>query len=118
MKTNWLFGLVICAALTTGAYAQDDAATREARKEKTRTDVKRVGDKVENATADGAHAVGTAARTTGKAVGKAGKATGEAVADGAKATGRGVTKAAKATGRGVSKAAKATGRAVSGEPKQ
>ncbi|WP_080055064.1 hypothetical protein [Spirosoma aerolatum] len=96
MKTKTLLSIVLCAALTTGALAQDDpAATRAARKEKTREDVKRVGDKVENGVADGAHAVGTAGRATGKAVAK-----------GAKATGHAVTKAAKATGRAVSGEAK------------
>ncbi|WP_461084039.1 hypothetical protein [Spirosoma flavus] len=95
MKTNWLLTMALCAALTTGAFAQDDATVRAERKEKTRTDVKRVGDKVENGVADGAHAVGTAGRATGKAVAK-----------GAKATGRAVTKASKATGRAVSTEAK------------
>ncbi|GAB3995918.1 hypothetical protein GCM10028807_37350 [Spirosoma daeguense] len=102
MKTNWFLTIALCGALTTGAFAQDDAAVRAERKEKTREDVKRVGDKVENGVADGAHAVGTAGRATGKAVGKAGKATGNAVATGAKATGKAVKKAAKATGRAVS----------------
>ncbi|MVM36250.1 hypothetical protein GO755_39940 [Spirosoma sp. HMF4905] len=107
MKINLLLAIVLCAALATSAGAQDDqAATRAARKEKTREDVKRVGDKVETGVADGAHAVGTAGRATGKAVGKAGKATGKAVANGAKATGRAVTKATKATGRAVSGEAK------------
>ncbi|WP_020600234.1 hypothetical protein [Spirosoma panaciterrae] len=95
MKTKMLLSIVLCAALTTGALAQDDATTRAARKEKTREDVKRVGDKVENGVADGAHAVGTAGRATGKAVAK-----------GAKATGRAVTKATKATGRAISGEAK------------
>lgn len=102
-----LLSVVFCAALTTSALAQDDqAATRAARKEKTREDIKRVGDKVENGVADGAHAVGTAGRATGRAVGQAGKATGKAVANGAKATGRAVTKATKATGRAISGEAK------------
>jgi hypothetical protein len=106
MKTKMLLAVMLCAALTTGAMAQDDQPTRAARKEKTREDVKRVGDKVENGVADGAHAVGTAGRATGKAVGKAGKATGEAVTNGAKATGRAVTKATKATGRAIKGEAK------------
>jgi hypothetical protein len=96
MKTKLLLSIALCAALTTGALAQDDqAATRAARKEKTREDVKRVGDKAETGVADGAHAVGTA-----------GRATGRAVATGAKATGRAVTKATKATGRAISGEAK------------
>ena len=99
--------MALVALLTTGAFAQDDqAATRAARKEKTRQDVKQVGDKVEMGVTNGAHAVGTAGRATGKAVSKAGKATGEAVATGAKATGRAVTKATKATGRAISGEAK------------
>lgn len=102
MKLNMLFALGLCAALTTSAMAQDDKAVKEARKQETRQDVKKVGDKVENGVADGAHAVGTA----GRAVGKAGKATGKAVANGAKATGRAVTKATKATGRAISGEAK------------
>lgn len=102
MKLNMLFALGLCAALTTGAMAQDDKAVKEARKQETRRDVKKVGDKVENGVADGAHAVGTA----GRAVGKAGKTTGKAVANGAKATGRAVTKATKATGRAISGEAK------------
>jgi hypothetical protein len=107
MKTKLLLSIALCAALTTGALAQtDQAATRAARKEKTREDVKRVGDKAETGVADGAHAVGTAGRATGRAVGKAGKATGKAVATGAKATGRAVTKATKATGRAISGEAK------------
>ncbi|GAB3939778.1 hypothetical protein GCM10028805_00700 [Spirosoma harenae] len=96
MKTNLLLLIALCATLTTSTVAQDGpAATRAARKEKTRADVKRVGDKVETGVADGAHAVGTAGRATGKAV-----------ATGAKATGRAVTKATKATGRAVSKTTK------------
>ncbi|WP_020603880.1 hypothetical protein [Spirosoma spitsbergense] len=96
MKTNLLLSLALCAALTTGALAQDDqAATRAARKERTRQDVKRVGDKAETDVADGAHAVGTAGRATGKAV-----------ARGTKATGRAITKATKATGRAISGQAK------------
>ncbi|WP_460954499.1 hypothetical protein [Spirosoma litoris] len=107
MKTKMLLSIVFCAALATSTLAQDDpAAVKAARKEKTREDVKKVGDKVETGVADGAHAVGTAGRATGKAVGKAGKATGKAVATGAKATGRAVTKATKATGRAISGEAK------------
>jgi hypothetical protein len=102
MKLNMLLAIGLCAALTTGALAQDDKAVKEARKAETRRDVKKVGNKVENGVADGAHAVGTA----GRAVGKAGKATGQAVANGAKATGRAVTKATKATGRAISGEAK------------
>lgn len=104
-----LLSIALCTALITGALAQDDqAATRAARKEKTQEDVKRVGDKVENGVANGAHAVGTAGRATGRAVGNAAKATGKAVATGAKATGRAVTKATKATGRAISGEAKKT----------
>ncbi|GAB4020974.1 hypothetical protein GCM10028808_64310 [Spirosoma migulaei] len=106
MKKKLLLSIAFCATLTTGALAQDDQAARAARKEKTRADVKHVGDKVETGVADGAHAVGSAGRATGKAVGKAGKATGKAVATGAKATGRAVTKATKATGRAISGEAK------------
>ncbi|GAB3939687.1 hypothetical protein GCM10028805_00470 [Spirosoma harenae] len=106
MKTKMLLSIALCVTLTTSAWAQDDQAVKTARKEKTREDVKRVGDKVETGVADGAHAVGTAGRATGKAVGKAGKATGKAVANGAKATGRTVTKATKATGRAISGEAK------------
>ncbi|MBD2700407.1 hypothetical protein IC229_07165 [Spirosoma sp. BT702] len=95
MKTNWLLTIALCAALTTGAFAQDNAAVRAERKEKTREDVKRVGDKVETGVADGAHAVGTAGRATGKAVAKGAKATGRAVKKGAKATGRAVSTEAK-----------------------
>ena len=97
MKTKLLLSIALCAVLTTGAFAQDDhAATRAARKEKTRQDVGRAGDKVETGVADGAHAVGTAGRATGRAV----------------------TKGTKATGRAVTKATKATGRAISGEAKK